>query len=130
MNPRAGRDRHIGRGNGYATRSGAAGERICIAPDVVVNRQHREDGREVAKRPLLPVAACAIPQLELNDWAPARLPRLEGSLDTATDRRIAVWTQEVNPGRGVNQGQWPALAAGAAPEARPPSSSPGRSRRT
>ena len=130
MNLRAGCDRHVCRRDGDTPGTSATREIVRGAPDVLVHRQVGEYGREVAQHPLFPIAARTVPQLELDDWAPTGLARLERSLDTAAGQGIAVRSQQVNPGRRINQDQWTAPAAGAAPEARPPSSDRNRCQRT
>lgn len=98
MMGRAGRDGGVGCGNGRAAVAGMAREVVRGDPDRIVNRQYRNYRREVLQHASFPVAACAVPQLEVDDRTPAGAAGPKSELDAAANGRIAVRAQQVDPG--------------------------------
>jgi len=95
----------VGGGYEYAPRPGLARQLVGAPPDVVVNREFREEPREVPKRILLTFAPCAVSQLKTDHGAPARLTGFEGAFDPAPHFGATVRTQKVNPRGRINEQQ-------------------------
>ena len=103
MAPGAGGNEHIGRRSGHAFRARSPREVVRSLPDAIVDAKLGERAGEVSQDPLFLRPAGAVPQLELYQRAPTRLPGSQRGLDTAADRRVATRTKEVYPGRRFDE---------------------------
>ena len=99
----AGGNEHIGRRSGHAPGARSPREVIRSLPDAIVDAQLGERAGEVSQDPLFLRPAGAVPQLELLKRAPTRLPAPQRGLDTAADRRVAMRTKEMYPGRRIDE---------------------------
>ncbi len=95
---RARRDEQIGCGNGYTARTGLACEIAGASPDILINLKLRQEPFEIPQRLFFTLTSCAVPQLQADNGAPARLTCLKGSLDASAYRGIPIRPQKVDPG--------------------------------
>ena len=86
----AGRDDDVGGRNGDSARPCPPRKRMRRAPDLVVDGELGQGAGKVLEDASLPLPARIVPELELNQRAPARPPDREGRLDAGLrtyDRR-------------------------------------------
>ena len=98
-------DEHVGRRSGYAAGARSPREIVRGLPDAAVDGYVGERAGEVAQDPVFLSPAGTVPQLELNRRAPAGLPGPQRGVDAAADLRVTLRTQEVYPGRRVDENQ-------------------------
>ena len=114
----AGRDDDVGGRNGDSARPCPPRKRMRRAPDLVVDGELGQGAGKVLEDASFPLPARAVPELELNQRAPARPSVREGRLDAGPNVPIAVRSEQVYPGGSIDEDQRinPGVAL---PEARP-----------
>lgn len=80
-----------------------SGQVARAVPDLWHDGKLGEETFELPQGLLLAVAARAVPEFQPNQGAPARGAGLEDGLDSRANGCIAIGTQEVDPGRSVDQ---------------------------
>ena len=107
----AGRDDDVGGRNGDSVRPCPPRERMRRAPDLVVDGEFGQNAGKVLEDASLSLSARPVPEVELNQRAPARPPVREGRLDAGPNVPIAVRSEQVYPGRSIDEDQRLSLAA-------------------
>jgi hypothetical protein len=100
---RACSDQNVGGGHRYTGRPRASCEIKGSIPNCVVDAEFRQQPFEIPEHLLITIAPRAIPQLQANDGAPARLTGIECARHPVSDSRVSIRSKHVDPRRGVDQ---------------------------
>ena len=122
-------NKNIGGRDGDSSLSGSGCQHVRPGPDLPVDRQLWQHTGEFPQHLAFTCPPGAVPEFQLNQWAPAGFPAPERPFDACTDLWVAVRSKEVDPGRSIDEDQW-FSPFGESPESPPALPGRGSFRRT
>ena len=99
-------NKNIGGRDGDSSLSGSGCQLVRPGPDLPVDGQLWQHTGEFPQHLAFTRPPGAVPEFQLNQWAPAGFPAPEHPFDACADLWVAVRSKEVDPGRSIDENQW------------------------